>query len=227
MVFNSLKNGITSLIFPDSCPVCLRIDIKYCEPCLKLWSQYPSLNYLSDIPIYSVVDYTPTTAKIILRAKENREAIPRFFLATAIRSVIDKLILLGEVPENFLLLPIPSSKRSNMRRGEDFLLRLVKEVANLHHPYLKYRSLLYFQRGVKDQSGLGKQDRSINLKGSMEVNSKLDLDIDPATAIALIDDVTTTGATIQEAIAALSRSPIAGNQLIGAITASRSSSGPF
>jgi predicted amidophosphoribosyltransferase len=225
MLFSSLKNGITSLIFPDSCPVCLRIDVKYCESCLKLWSQNPSVSYLSHIPIYSVVDYTPITAKIILRAKENRERIPRFFLATAIRSVIDKLVLSGEDPEKFLLLPIPSSKRSNMRRGEDFLLRLVKEIANLHQPYLKYRSALYFERGVKDQSGLGKQDRSINLKGSMAVSSNLD--IDPSLKILLIDDVTTTGATMQEAIAVLSRSLIAANQLQGAITASKSKTGLF
>ena len=108
------------------------------------------------------------------------------------------------------LIPIPSRKSVARTRGRQF----IEEVAILvsHDSGHRVAPILTHSRAVRDQSGLGAQQRWNNLDGSMVVKGN------PRGLgkVLLVDDLVTTGATLSEAARALR---YAGIEVIGAVTA--------
>jgi predicted amidophosphoribosyltransferase len=105
------------------------------------------------------------------------------------------------------LLPVPSSRASVRRRGVNLGAMLAARVSR--------QSGLPVSRGLKlvrdtaDQRSLGAEQRFANLHGSMRFEPQGE------PGLVLIDDVTTTGATILEAFRAVSE---ADGQVLGFVT---------
>ncbi len=105
------------------------------------------------------------------------------------------------------LLPVPSSRASIRRRGVNVSAMLAARVSR--------QSGLPVSRGLKlvrdtaDQRSLGAEQRFANLHGSMRYEPQ------GKRRLVIIDDVTTTGATILEAFRAVSE---AGGQVLGFVT---------
>jgi len=75
------------------------------------------------------------------------------------------------------------------------------------------RPLLTLIRSVADQAALGATARRRNLAGSMEASPRL-----AGRAVLLVDDVLTTGSTLEEAARAVGR---AGGRVVGAACLAR------
>lgn len=116
-------------------------------------------------------------------------------------------LLLGEVTEQVIdglarpvLVPAPSSPSSRRLRGREPMLDIARRMP-LRTP-VPLAPVLRLRRRVRDQAGLAHRERESNLLGSMVVADSCAELLDRADVV-LLDDVVTTGATLNEATRAL------------------------
>ena len=158
------------------------------------------------IPIFSGSLLTPELSHIALRAKEDNDLIARKYLAKLISQAIG-LLELNEI----CVVPIPSRIEADRKRGFAHIDELLGEVAKSNK--IVIFDILGHTRKIKDQSGLKIDERFRNLTGAFQVKTSKKV---LPNSVFLIDDLITTGATIQAAAAALQVRNI---QLLGAISA--------
>jgi predicted amidophosphoribosyltransferase len=102
-----------------------------------------------------------------------------------------------------VLVPVPTSRRSRLARGADVVDRLARGAALLLRDVgsdVTVRQALRVARPTVDQSGLGARARARNLAGAFALRSGGHL-ID--RQVVVVDDIITTGATLGEAVRAL------------------------
>lgn len=101
-------------------------------------------------------------------------------------------------PEKIQLVPVPLSRERFAKRGYN----QVEEVAKRSNKKLEYTvdsTLLIRLRDTPTQVSLAREKREENMRGAFSARHLAD----PALTYILIDDVITTGATLQAAIEAL------------------------
>ena len=160
---------------------------------------------MNDLTVHSALLYTPTASKIILAAKESGLKGADQLLIDAITHVLAKAI-----PDNTLyrLVPVPSSKASQRRRGRSFIVDLVSQISQ--RTGIPMIDCLQLSRKVRDQSGLHRDERARNLAGAFTLSSHA------RGELILVDDVITTGATLREAARAVNSQ---GFQAVGSVIA--------
>ncbi|MEI7562045.1 MAG: phosphoribosyltransferase family protein, partial [Actinomycetes bacterium] len=136
-------------------------------------------------------------------AKENGNHIAKDLLASSIvkslRKAIIDLNLVGEIA----LVGIPSSSASIRKRGRNHINDLANEVVRLAKTngiLVINLPILKISKKVKDQSNLNKLQRMHNMSGAYLANCSEST----FKNLIIIDDLITTGASIQEGIRALS-----------------------
>ncbi len=215
-------NGITSLFFPSRCPYCSREGVRGCKECLDRWRERISVRYIEKVPILSMHPYDQSATSILLAAKGRGERDARFFLSTALQFGLEEIATRVPSIRELTMVAIPASKRAIRRRGEDFLLETLKLVHLNQEKQISVAQILRWRREVRDQSSLTLQERAINLRASLAVDEgsvrRLGL-ARPGGGIVLIDDVLTTGATMEAAISAISHSSLGTSSLIAGVTA--------
>ncbi len=93
---------------------------------------------------------------------------------------------------------VPSTRRSEAERGFNPAEELARHLARLLH--LRARPLLRKARDTADQAGLSRAARRANLSGAFAAAARI-----PARVL-LVDDVMTTGTTVDECAGALKAS---------------------
>ena len=188
----TILQELSQLIFPTRCFGCSMLATSICAACSTEWKAQHYLTKLDNFNVHSAVLYTPVAAKIILSAKENGLAGADELLIQAIMGVLEKAKL---DRQHFRLVPIPSSRQSQRRRGRSFIVELTQEISDR----TGYSTLdcLSLTGKVADQSGLSRIQRLENVSGAFSMKRAARGDL------ILIDDVITTGATLKEAARAL------------------------
>jgi len=162
------------------------------------------------LKVHSALLYTPTASKIIMAAKENSLQGADQLLIAAISHVLNKATLNALY---FQLVPVPSSKSSQRRRGRSFIVDLTDQIAR--STGIPMNDCLQLSRRVADQSGLTRSERVSNLKGAFALKK----DAIVRGELILIDDVVTTGATLIEAARALNSQGFHAVGSVSAVTA--------
>jgi ComF family protein len=187
---------IMQLLFPERCVGCsgaTKPEELLCRKCDLEW-KYPIHNHIEGIPLISSAYYSKSISHIVLKAKENNDSRARKVLARAIAHHL-------KAPH--VLLPIPSSRSANRRRGFDHAFLLATEVARLTGG--KVWQGLCTNRKVKDQTKLMHDQRFTNLAGAYSLTGGNYL----SGALVVIDDLVTSGASLREALRALKSGQIA------------------
>jgi phosphoribosylpyrophosphate synthetase len=116
-----------------------------------------------------------------------------------------------------LLVPVPSAPAANRRRGRDVLAVLAQEAARS----LRQQGLpvsvgraLRVRRAVRDQSGLAAAERAANVAAAFTVRTQMTGTL-LASSVVIVDDVTTTGASLAEAARAIAQ---VGGRVVAAAT---------
>ena len=187
--------ALQEIIFPSRCLGCGQLGLEICSLCRKNW--HPHIyrqwsQHLPTFPIYSAVTYSPIAGKVLLAAKENNLVIADQLIYKALGHSLT--FALREIGGDFLI-PIPSRRSVARSRGRQFIAALTHQLrAETGLP--AYENLEHIRR-VRDQSSLDAKSRFHNLDGSMK-----SLNFLSGKAI-VVDDLVTTGATLQEAMRAL------------------------
>jgi predicted amidophosphoribosyltransferase len=185
---------LSHLIFPTRCYGCNSLGISICTSCRHEWIPHYYKTHIGALNVHSALIYSPTASKIILAAKENGLQGADDLLIAAVVHVLNMARL---DKGGFVLVPVPSSKGSQRRRGRSFIVDLTKAISK--YSGIAMNDCLQVARPVSDQSGLTRVQRNSNMHGAFSLKPGAILRGD----VILIDDVVTTGATLRESARAL------------------------
>jgi predicted amidophosphoribosyltransferase len=198
-------SDLTQLIFPSRCFGCQRLGPSICSECRSSWHPHYYKSNLGNIKVHSALIYNPIASRIILAAKESGQKGADELVIQSVIHVLDK----KKVDTNLArLVPIPSSKASQRRRGRSFMVDLVTQISE--RTGIPALDCLQLSRRVLDQSRLNRDERAKNLDGAFSLTCLA------RGELILIDDVATTGATLREAFRAVNSQ---GFQAIGSVSA--------
>lgn len=200
--------ALQELIFPVRCLGCGALGLDICSSCRSNWHPHIYRTWSRCepyFPIYSAISYSPTAGKVLLAAKENGLLVADNLILAALKR---SLASCRELHDISLLVPIPSRPAVARLRGRQFILELSLQLSK--ETGLSTIDNLRHTRKVRDQSSLDAKGRADNLEGAL-----ISLKYLSGKAL-LIDDLVTTGATLQEAARALR---VQGIEVAAAVTA--------
>jgi len=195
-----------ALVLPVTCAGCDEPDVTLCETCRDQLRPRVSRSGRG-LRVWSGLSFEGVSARVVRALKEDGRTGLARDLAPALRAAVDAAVDAASVDPRgvgrIVLVPIPTSRSAFRRRG----YRVVELVA--HRAGLRTERLLTFARVAADQRGLDREARRRNVANSLRARHAAGL------RIVVIDDVVTTGATLEEAARALRSS---GAEVIGAAT---------
>ncbi len=194
---------LLALIYPASCLLCGWAGATICPRCEVLLASCRELYFIHNLPLYSALHYSEASAHLILAAKESNDRVAARYLAELMAMRFARLH--REVTaDSYALVPIPSAKAADYRRGYEHMLLLArllsKRIKEEYGDICVVTPLLYPARRVADQSQLTARERAANMKNAFGVKAGIDLS---GRGIILVDDLVTTGSTMGEALRAL------------------------
>lgn len=160
-------------------------------------------------PPWAVAEYDGAVRAAILAHKEDG----RFGLAGPLGDALARAVTAGLATASVAghprrpvaLVPVPSRRTAVRTRGQDATLRLTRRAAATFRRQgsaVEVLPVLRIVRAMVDQAGLDARERAANLGGAFTVPRRLALHLHGRTVV-VVDDVITTGASIDEAARAL------------------------
>ena len=195
-----------ALVLPVACAGCDEPDIALCEDCAA--QLRPRVRRSSSgTAVWSGLPFEGVPARVVRALKEDGRTGLARDLAPALRSAVAAAEAAASSPSEpslpLTIVPIPTSRAAYRRRG----YRVVELVAR--RSGLRCARLLMVVRTTADQRGLDRSARRRNVAQSLAARGAAGL------RVLVIDDVVTTGATLEEAVRALRAG---GAEVIGAAT---------
>ena len=197
----NLLDTILNVVFPVNCLSCGKEGSDLCLRCL---SDSPAAERESANWIFPLFDYRhiPVKKSIWLLKYKGKKRIAGIFAEVMYGKIIEELSELS-VMKNFrepILIPIPLSKKRYRERGynqAELICEKLVEIDEKNNNFKLEKNVLIKIKETEHQANIKeRRDRLKNLSDSFSVkNSKMI----EGKNIILIDDVTTTGATLSEA----------------------------
>jgi competence protein ComFC len=210
-----LLNTILDIIFPIKCIACGKNGAYFCLECI---SNSPAAERESAKWIFPVYDYRhpPIKKALWLFKYKGKKRLASVFAEIIYEKILEELSDLSTM-ENFnnaILIPIPLSPKRYKERGYNQAELICKElikIDNLRHSvdvkksFILENNILLKPKETKHQAQIeNRRERLRNIIGSFAIKSdKKDTEGNitkiKGRNIILIDDITTTGATLNEA----------------------------
>jgi predicted amidophosphoribosyltransferase len=195
----NLTSELKHLLFPTRCFGCRELGYSICSKCRKLWNPHIYQSRIANLAVYSAVPYSPVAKNILLAAKEQSVKSADQLIQSALKASLNELF---DKYSSCALVPIPSRPASNRRRGRDFIYEMALSVAK--DIGVGVLPLLEHQRAIRDQSKLSVSSRRENLAMALSIKPQFRGNY-PSENLVILDDLVTTGATINEANRALTK----------------------
>ena len=188
-----------AVLFPVDCAGCGAPDRSVCGDCRAALGP-PLQTRLPDLHVASACRYNGVVRELVLALKEGG----RTDVAAALSRSVAPLLGAASSARVSELALVPSSREARRRRGYDPVGLLVSRAG------FRVRPVLRVARKTAAQKTLDIAGRAENSAGSLEPLGDL-----RGRQFVIVDDVLTTGATLQEAARALRW---AGAEVVGAVT---------
>ncbi len=225
---------LVNLIFPSMCPSCSRPtdNLRFAPLCKNCWEGMKpdsSKRRCLQCGISLQVDYSFTCISCI---KEKpfydrlfvfgdydgplREAVNllKFHKVKRLSSPLGGLMAPMDIPRQATLVPVPLSKKRLIQRGFNQSLLLARKISERRLLPLE-NGLLFKTSDTPPQSRMPRKERLRNQKGAFTVNTGFSGDV--PERIVLVDDVMTTGATLNECARVLKKRGV--SEVYGAVLA--------
>ncbi len=177
------------------CALATGVALEACGHCLR---ESPAFDRT-----VCVADYTFPWDQLITAFKFHGRAELAGLLAEQLAAAIERAAPLAPEPRPACVVPVPLSPQRLRERGYNQAWELARRVARrLALP--ADAELLHRPLDTAHQSGLSRGERQRNLRNAFTLDPQR-RSLVQGQRIALVDDVMTTGATVQEAASALRR----------------------
>ena len=189
---------LLDIVFPVNCLVCKKTGTLLCIACLN---DFPKAERQTEEWIYPLFDYRhpPMKRAVWLFKYAGKKNLVKTFGENLAEYIMLELSEL-EPLENFrnpILIPIPLSRKRLKERGYNQAELLCESILAKNKNLTYMKKVLVKTKETEHQARLKDRDNRLkNLIGSFEV---VDISLIKNRNIILVDDVTTTGATLTEA----------------------------
>jgi len=136
----------------------------------------------------SILEYNDISKKLILALKYNKKTYIAYYFA---EMIYDKMVL-NELTDFDIITYVPSSKKKRRKRGynpSEIIAKYVSKFSNI-----PYEKLLIKEKDTVELKSLNRMQRKLTVKDSFKIK---DTDSNIRKCL-IIDDVFTTGSTINE-----------------------------
>lgn len=189
MPIATLAAALVDLVLPRCCVGCGRAGPALCAPCSPAGLLRPDTAG-PGLPVVAAGAYSGALRAALIAYKERG----RRDLARPLGELLARTV--GGEPA-CVLVPVPSAARVARARGGDHVLRIARVAARGR--LVPVATPLRLVRPVHDSAGLGRHERSANLREAMTASPPPR----PGVGAVLVDDILTTGTTLREAARAL------------------------
>ena len=201
----SLCSTILEIVFPIKCVSCGKRGADLCVKCL---SDSPPVERENKKWIFSIFDYRhPPIKKAIKLMKYGGKKRIAYVLAEVMYGRILEELADLQIMENFrkpILIPIPLSWKRRRGRGynqAELIAEKLIELDTKHENFTLEKGILIKIKNTENQAHIeDRRERLNNIIGSFSIkNNEGNMQKIKNRNIILIDDVVTTGATLEEA----------------------------
>ena len=191
-----------ALLMPVECAGCGEPDRALCTVCAGSLAPLPTLRSTpGGLPVVTALRYEGVVRRVILSLKEQERTDAAAPLSAALTAALRRAV---ERTPGVELVPVPTSPAAYRRRGYDPVAMLLRAAGRTPARVLRV------VRRTATQKTLGIADRAANLNGAFAARRGLG-----GREFVIVDDILTTGATIDEAARAIRE---AGGTVVGAAT---------
>ena len=147
-----------------------------CAECKRSIQTEVSITFRGPLQIFAGSKYTSNISRIILAAKEDNQLQARVFLAECLTQSLKKAIeeislKRNQSIKNVVIIPIPSRKSADRKRGFAHIELLVKHFIAMNETVsFQVLDCLRHSRKISDQSSLHFNERAMNMKGAFAVD---------------------------------------------------------
>lgn len=194
--FHTIKSFFVELLFPERCVICRQFTSWICPNCRTTLKKAPPHPRSF---IYALHDYSDVNVQKIIKLFKYQHAR---VLAKPIAEIIAQDTKVERaLNHNLILIPIPTTKKSERVRGYNQTLLLAKALLP-YFPLLTLETNVLYKKGIEQTKAKTREERIKNSKESFFITYPEKI---RGKNILLLDDVTTTGATFIEARRTLKR----------------------
>lgn len=185
---------IIQAVFPPSCLHCKKEGVFLCNKCLLL---IPKPFAVKKEGVTALYPYEHPIIKELLWAFKYRG------IKNAAK--IFSTLLYNEIPwgsfapenEKIVLIPIPSSKKSMFLRGYNHISLIARSLLSKNSVRFEVKEILYRARSAKKQTNFKERNERLkNMDGAFTITKPGQVE---GKHIVILDDIITTGSTINEA----------------------------
>ena len=200
------KEVLVNMIYPPRCPGCRRsvaVHGQWCRACFQALWQPRRLALKGRTSLdgcYCLCGYRGTARKVLQRLKYGRA----FHYEQACRYLLEQFPWLDRLQDVDWVVPVPLAPEKERERGFNQTERIFRAWAEGHW---QWRDALQRVRPTAPQWQLGRISRGDNVKRAFEVKDPFDV---RQKRVLLVDDIYTSGATMEACARALKQKGAAG-----------------